>query len=133
RRFLQHVTDGMKLSPLAPTFLQARDAIIMAALGGGTPADAADAWAGFAIRGMGEAASIQNTGTGTGNARVTEAFNTPNLRQTPEITVSDPQGNGNGDPDPGEKITLSIPLTNNTGTTATGVTLNVVDGGSADY
>ncbi|HSI87779.1 MAG TPA: M36 family metallopeptidase [Pyrinomonadaceae bacterium] len=133
RRFLQHVTDGMKLSPLAPTFLNARDAILAAALGGGTPADAADVWSGFAIRGMGASASIQATGSGTGNARVTEAFDTPNLRQTPTITVADPQGNNNGYPDPGEKIVLSIPLTNNTGTTATGVTLNLVGGGSADY
>src|SRR5690606_607863 len=54
-------------------------------------------------------------------------------RQTPVITVADPQGNGNGYPEPGEEITLSIPLTNNTGTTATGVTLNLVGGGSADY
>ena len=131
RRVLQHVTDGMKLSPLAPTFLQARDAIIAAALGGGTPADAEDVWAGFAIRGMGASASIQNPGSGTGNTRVTESFDTPNLQQTPEITVSD-QG-GNGAPDPGEAVVLSVPLTNNTGTTATGVTLQLEGGGSADY
>lgn len=133
RRVLQHITDGMKLAPLGPTFLTERDAIISAALGGGTAADVADIWAGFAIRGMGASASIQNTGNGTGTARVTQAFDLPNLIQAPLFAVTDPLGNNNGFAEPGENITLTIPLSNNTGNDATGVTLQVVGGGTANY
>lgn len=50
---LQLVTDGLKLSPPNPTFLQARDAILLAdrLLTGG--ANQTELWAGFAKRGMG--------------------------------------------------------------------------------
>lgn len=133
RRVLQHVTDGMKISPLAPTFLQARDSVVLAALVDGTAADLADVWAGFAIRGIGASASIQNTGTGNGNTRVTEAFDTPNLTQSPALTVSDQPGNGNGYPEPGEDVLITLPLTNNTGITAEGVTVQLQGGGNADY
>lgn len=137
RRSLQLVTDGMKLSPLAPTFLNARDAILAAAQASSAApeaaADVADVWAGFASRGLGLSASIQNTGTGVGNTRVTEAYDSPNLFQSPGITITDPLGNGNGFPDPGEQVTLNIPLTNQTGTTANGVTLQIAGGAAANY
>jgi hypothetical protein len=43
QRFLQFVMDGMKMDPVGPTLVQARDALITAAnAGGGTPADIAD-------------------------------------------------------------------------------------------
>lgn len=131
RKVLQLVTDGMKLAPIGPTFLTERDAILAAAQVGGTADDVADIWAGFAARGMGFSASIENAGTGSGNARVTEAFDLPNLLQTPSFTFTD--ANGNGFPEPGEALTLTVPLTNNTGSSATGVTLQVAGGGSADY
>ncbi len=133
RKALQLVTDGMKLAPLAPTFLSERDAILAAAQAGGIAADVADVWSGFAIRGMGYSASIQNVGSSNGDARVTEAFDSPNLYQTPSITVTDPAGNNNGFPEPGETVTLTIPITNWTGINATGVTLQVVGGGSANF
>ncbi len=133
RRVLQHVTDGMKLAPLGPTFLSERDAIIAAALAGGDAADVADLWSGFAIRGMGFSASIQTPGTGSGTALVTEAFDLPNLLQTPTFTVSDTSGNNNGFPEPGEQVTITLPLTNNTGNPATGVNVQLVGGGSASY
>ncbi|HEX8249502.1 MAG TPA: M36 family metallopeptidase [Pyrinomonadaceae bacterium] len=76
RRALQYVTDGMKLAPLNPTMLQARDAIVIAAQVR-QPGDLPAVWRGFAIRGLGLNASIQNAGTGTNNAAVTEAFNIP--------------------------------------------------------
>ncbi len=77
RRALQYITDGMKLSPLNPTMLQSRDAILFAAQAS-NPADLTAVWRGFAVRGMGFSASIQNAGTGSNNALVTEAFNLPN-------------------------------------------------------
>ncbi len=137
RKALQLVTDAMKLSPLNPTFLQERDAIIAAALANASApeaaADAADIWTGFAIRGMGFSASIAASGGGANNASVTEAFDLPNIAQTQTFTISDTAGNNNGIADPDESITLNIPLTNTTGKTASGVTLQIAGGGSADY
>ena len=51
RKMLQLVTDGMKLSPITPTFLTGRDAIIAAAQASSfapeAAADVADMWDGF--------------------------------------------------------------------------------------
>ena len=58
RRSLQYITDGMKLAPLNPTYLQERDAIITAAALS-DPADAAPVREGFRRRGMGYSARIQ--------------------------------------------------------------------------
>ncbi len=137
RKVLQFVTDGMKMSPLGPTMLQERDAIIASAqsssLAPEAAADVADTWAGFATRGMGFSAIVTAPGSGASNTRVTEAFDLPNLLQTPTFAISDSSGDNDGFPEPGEVITLSIPLTNNTGNDATGTTLQVVGGGSANY
>jgi len=133
RKVLQLVTDGMKLSPLGPTFLTARDAILAAALAGGSSQDVADVWAGFASRGMGFSASIQTPGSGGGTARVTEAFDLPNLQQAPTFSVSDSAGDNDGFFEPGEPLNLTVPLTNTTGSTATGVTLQLIGGTSANY
>lgn len=132
RRLLQFVTDGMKLTPLAPTFLQSRDAIIIAALMSGTSNDVSDIWSGFAIRGMGMSASIQVPGTGSGNTRVTEAFDQPNLVLLEPFRVFDTLGNNNGYAEPGENVTLFAPLLNSTGVDATGVTIQIVGGGIID-
>lgn len=137
RKTLQLVTDGMKLAPLGPTFLTERDAIIAASQGSSLApeagVDVVDVWQGFATRGIGYSASIQNAGTGNGNTRVTEAFDVPNVVQTPAMTISDLPGNGTGAPDPGERLAFTIPLTNFGSTAATGVTLTLVGGGSTDY
>jgi subtilisin-like proprotein convertase family protein len=82
QRILQFVTDGMKLDPLSPTLLQARDSILAAAnAGGGTATDIADIWAGFATRGMGVLASQ------SGSA-VTESFLTPS-DPIPSFSIGD--------------------------------------------
>ena len=137
RKALQLVTDAMKISPLNPTFLQARDAIISAALGSSTTqaqlVDASDVWAGFAIRGMGFSASIQNSGTGLGDTRVTEAFDRPNLQQLPNFTISDALGDSDGIFEPGETLTLSVPLTNLFGQAASNTTADIPGASSAVY
>jgi uncharacterized delta-60 repeat protein len=57
-----------------------------------------------------------------------------NLLQTPAtFIVSDSTGNNNGFPEPGENLTLTVPLSNNTGFDATGTTLQVAGGSSANY
>lgn len=94
RRILQYVTDGMKLSPLNPTFLQERDAILAAAAAVDA-GDLAPMWRGFAIRGLGLSASIQNAGTGSNNTVVTEAFNLPPQFRRP--TRADFDGDGRSD------------------------------------
>lgn len=94
RRALQYVTDGMKLSPLNPTVLQSRDAILAAVV----VSDAADlgpVWRGFAIRGLGSSASIQNIGTGSNNTAVTESFALPPQYRRP--TRADFDGDGRSD------------------------------------
>lgn len=133
RRVLQHVTDGMKLAPPNPTFVDSRNAIVAAALAGGTDADVRDIWSGFALRGLGASAVVLNAGIGSGTARVTEAFNLPNLLQQPVITISDAVGDNDGFAEPGEPVTIILPLTNETGNTATDVSASVVGGGSVNY
>jgi hypothetical protein len=137
RRVLQYVTDGMKLAPSSPTMIQERDAIIAAAQASlSAPqanADVIDIWEGFRIRGMGFSAKVNNAGSGDGDTRVTEAFDMPNLAQTPRLTVSDSSGDGDGFPEPGEKILLNISLNNNTGANATGATAQIVGGATANF
>ncbi|MBL9185109.1 MAG: M36 family metallopeptidase [Verrucomicrobiaceae bacterium] len=78
---LQIVTDGMKLAPANPTFLQARDAILQADLVNNAGANRIALWSGFAKRGMGSNAISPSTNTTTG---VTESFDLPDdLSVTP--------------------------------------------------
>ena len=76
RRMIQYTTDGMKLSPLNPTVLNSRDAIIAAATISDSQ-DAAPVWRGFAVRGLGSGASIQNIGNGNNTTVMTENFQIP--------------------------------------------------------
>ncbi len=127
RRALQYVTDGMKLAPLNPTLLQERDAIIAAAAAS-NPGDVIIVRRGFAARGMGASASIQNAGTGNNNAVVTEAFDIiANAQIGPGFGVSDAIGNNNGFIEPGERVTFTVPLVNSSGVTLTGVNLLAPD------
>jgi hypothetical protein len=126
-KMLQLFLDGQKLASSTSSMMNSRNSILAAAQASGTGADVADVWAGFAARGMGFSATNP-----TGNT-VVQGFDLPNLVQTPTFTVTDPAGDNDGFPEPGEQISISIPLTNTTGSPATGVTLQVVGGGSADY
>ncbi len=89
---LQLVTDGMKLSPANPNFLQARDAIIQADLvdNGGTNRNAL--WAGFAKRGMGFSATCSDSST---TANAVEAFdNGDDLHATADTAFATSGGKG---------------------------------------
>lgn len=112
---LQAVTDGMKLSPLNPNMLQGRDAIIAAATTlpavPETGADAVDVREGFRRRGMGYSASVQSA------SAVTEAFDSADLAPGTGVVTS-----GNNLLEPNECNTLDVPVTNNSGNNATGVT-----------
>jgi uncharacterized repeat protein (TIGR01451 family) len=81
---LQLVTDGMKLSPPNPTFIQARNAILLADVVMNNGANRGSIWAGFAKRGMGYSATGPDNSTTSG---VREAFDEPdNLLVTPTNT-----------------------------------------------
>jgi hypothetical protein len=133
RKALQLVTDAMKLATLNPTFLQERDAIIAAAQASGTPgeaeADVADVWEGFRIRGMGFSARVDSISP----ANVVEAFDLPNVVQSPDFTITDAGGNNNGFAEPNETVVLSIPLTNSAGKTAFGTTIQIAGGNAVSY
>ncbi|MDH4475302.1 MAG: M36 family metallopeptidase, partial [Verrucomicrobiaceae bacterium] len=77
QRALQIVIDGMKLAPANPTFIQARDGIIQAALVA-FPADMGEVWSGFAKRGIGFGASGPANSTTTG---VVESYSVPDALQ----------------------------------------------------
>jgi len=115
RAVLQAVTDGMKLTPINPTMLQERDGIIAAALAQPVAdlaaADATDVREGFRIRGMGFSASVQSA------TSVTEAFDSADLAAGSATVTS-----GNNLLEPNECNTLDIPLVNNSGNPATGIT-----------
>lgn len=71
---LKLVTDGMKLSPANPTFLQMRDAILQADLVLNAGANRIEIWAAFAKRGMGSGATSPSSSTTVG---VTESYDLP--------------------------------------------------------
>ncbi len=128
QRMLQITTDGMKLTPSSPNFIQARNAIIQAdqnAFGG---ADLADIWGGFAVRGAGFGAQ-----DGLAASAVIQSFNLPNVEIVDPFSVSDSVGDNDGFPEPGENVILNVTVTNNTGNTLNGVVGNVTGGGSANY
>ena len=126
KRVLQVVTDGMKLAPPNPMFLQERDAIIAAAsalpAAPEASADVVDVREGFRRRGMGFSASTQSA------TAVTEAFDFPNVQAVAPFSVSDAGGNNNGFPEPGENVTISVSIRNNTGAAISGVQVNVNGG-----
>jgi subtilisin-like proprotein convertase family protein len=130
QRALQIVTDGMKLDPASPNMLEGRDSILTADCAGFGGADERDIWAGFAARGMGVSARYNS------DTSVTEAFDTPNLN-IGAVTLVDNSCAPDGFPDPGETLTLTIPLSNpfcSTPANDVSIFVNGVNGGaSASY
>ena len=67
---LQLLTDGLKLCPTSPTFIDLRDAILQADLINNGGANQCDLWTGFAERGLGFSA----TTAGSGSLVATDGF-----------------------------------------------------------
>jgi hypothetical protein len=79
------VTDGLKLSPANPTFVQTRDAILQAELIYTGGANRTELWNAFAKRGLGAGAQAPASSTTTG---VTESFDIPDaLSVTPGVVA----------------------------------------------
>lgn len=102
---MQLVIDGLKLQPCNPTFLNARDAILLADQNNSGGANQDIIWAAFAGRGMGFSAT---DGGNHNSTAVTEAFDVPDdLRIVPDIKLiaTGPEG-GPFDP-PSQSYTLT--------------------------
>lgn len=127
---LQIVTDGMKMTPANPTFLQARNALIDADCATNACANEQSIWDGFAKRGLGyysDAPLAIEWGYTTGHIGIKESFVPTNL-DTNTIAVNDSNGNNSGFIDPNEPVQLVINLKNpwrNASKTATGVTASI--------
>jgi len=79
QKMMQLATDGMKLGPANPNFLQARDAILLADQVDNGGANRVELWTAFTKRGMGFTASSPSSSTATG---VHESYDLPDdLRQ----------------------------------------------------
>ncbi|HEY3052804.1 MAG TPA: M36 family metallopeptidase, partial [Thermoanaerobaculia bacterium] len=129
QRALQLVTDGMKLDPVNPTFLHGRDAILAADCAAYGGADELDIWNGFSVRGIGSSARV----TSASSSSVTEAFDLPNLLTGTAGVSGGSCTINDGVADPGEVITLTIPVTNPfCGTTANNVVLSMESGSSTN-
>jgi hypothetical protein len=130
-RAIQIVTDGMKLDPVNPTMIDSRNSIIAANCAGFAGANELDIWKGFSLRGMGFRASYK---LGIDGVHVNENFEGPNLTLG-NVTATETTGDGDGVFEPGETVTLSIPLQNTLcATTATNTTATLSPGGgSANY
>jgi hypothetical protein len=104
------ITNAMRISPAEPTFLDERDAILLAdeILDGGADHDAI--WELFAARGMGFGARTASPNATRGIA----SFAPPTLAVVADVSVADPAPNGDGDgvPEPGELLSLEVPLAN---------------------
>lgn len=125
RRVLQYVTDGMKLAPLNPNMLQERNAIIAAA-SAVNPSDVRWVREGFRRRGMGFSAQVISA------TQVVEAFDLPNAQVIEPFSVSDAPGDGDGFPEAGENVILTVSLTNRTGETVTNVSVNANGGANVN-
>lgn len=111
---LQLVTDALKLTPISPTYLDARDALIDADCATNSCANEQSIWDGFADRGLGYGARV-STSRGfapvASHQGIVESFTAPGL-DAQSIAVDDSLGNNNGSIDPGEPIRITVTLAN---------------------
>ncbi|MFT3743934.1 MAG: M36 family metallopeptidase [Pyrinomonadaceae bacterium] len=114
QKTLQLVTDGMKLTPSNPSYVQARDAIISADCATNACANEDSIWNGFADRGLGYGAKVSSAygfapiATHQG---IAESFSAPSL-DIQSVTVDDSIGNNNGAIDPNEPVRITVALKN---------------------
>jgi hypothetical protein len=131
-RAIQIVTDGMKLDPVNPTMVDARNSILAANCAGFAGANELNIWESFRLHGMGFRAGYQLGGDGA--VHVLESYDGPNLTLG-SVSATETSGNGNGQFDPGETVSLQIPLSNTLcSTSAVNASATLTPGGgSANY
>ncbi|HEV8580508.1 MAG TPA: M36 family metallopeptidase [Thermoanaerobaculia bacterium] len=111
---LQLVTDALKLTPASPSFIDARDALLLADCATNGCANERSIWAGFADRGLGygAVAPLGHAGfANVGHIGVGESFALPHL-DVASSKVEDVLGNKNGAIDPGETVRVTVQLIN---------------------
>jgi len=111
---LQLVTDGMKMTPSNPSFIEARDAILDADCATNGCANEDAIWGGFADRGLGfkaEAPLGYQFAWISPHMGIVESFESPNL-DIEDVTVADTIGNLSGFIDPDEPVVLTVDLNN---------------------
>ena len=106
---LQIVVDSLKMLPLDPTFTDARDAMIDADCAANACANEESIWGGFADRGLGYKAHTSLPFAV--RFGVKESFSAPYLDALAPV-IDDSLGNGNGFVDPGETVSIRVPLFN---------------------
>ncbi len=115
---LQLVTDALKMTPIDPSFTDARDAIFDADCATNACANEDSIWGGFADRGLGYGAKTPFNvlfGFTAGHLGVHESFSVPFLDvvdPSTDVAIDDTASNNNGLIDPGEAIKLTVTLTN---------------------
>jgi subtilisin-like proprotein convertase family protein len=114
------VTEAMRLSPANPSFLDERDAILLAdQVAGGT--NFAQIWAVFANRGMGYSARV----TSAESTRATAATDLPPAAiataAAPTVTDPAPLGDNDGRAESGETVSLRVAVRNTTSAQLTNV------------
>jgi len=102
---LQLVIDGMKLTPVDPTFTQARDAILQADLVNNGGTNQLALWRGFAKRGLGYSTTVPESHSTVG---IQEAFDLPFVI---DVQVSEVGGDADSYVEPGEDGEMVIVLT----------------------
>lgn len=115
---LEIVTDGLKMTPIDPSFTEGRDALIDADCATNACANEQSIWAGFADRGLGYGSATPYNilfGFTAAHLGVRESFSLPFLDVVDagtDVAVNDSASNNNGDVDPGEAVQLTVTLTN---------------------
>ena len=116
---LQLVTDGLKMTPLNPTFIEARDALLDADCATNACANEDSIWGGFADRGLGYGARgpLQRSSAATSRTHrgIQESFSVPYLdvvNPGADVAINDSASNNNGAIDSGEAVRLTVTLTN---------------------
>jgi len=111
---LQIVTDGMKMTPINPSFIDARDALFAADAAAHGSANELSIWQGFADRGLGYKAVAPFSrmfGWAAGHVSIGESFDVPYL-DVESVAIDDSLGNNNGAIDPGEPVKITVKLQN---------------------
>jgi uncharacterized repeat protein (TIGR01451 family) len=114
---LQLVTDALKMTPIDPTFVEARDAILDADCATNSCVNESSIWGGFADRGLGWGAQTPynaSFGYTASHMGVRESFSVPYLDvvSNSNVAIDDSASNNNGSIDPGEAIRLTVSLFN---------------------
>ena len=98
------VVDGMKLSPVNPTFIEARDAVLQADMVNSGGVNQIALWKGFAKRGLGYSSWVPGSSSTVG---IIEGYDLP---FTVNAQIIELGGDGDGYVEPGEDGELTVVL-----------------------